>query len=58
MYLDRLMVRGNMNAHLFKHELVRRLCLFPTKEENKIISQIPDTYPVPFKFPVTKKFKI
>jgi len=27
-----------MNAHLFKHELFGdiQLCLFPTKEENKI----------------------
>jgi hypothetical protein len=23
LYLDRFMVRGNMNAQLFKHELVR-----------------------------------
>ena len=33
------------------------MCLFPTKEENKIRSQIPDTYPVPFKFPATKKLR-
>jgi hypothetical protein len=59
MYLDRLMVRGNMNAHLFKHELFRRysVVLFPTKEENKVRSQIPDTYPVPFKFPAIKKLR-
>jgi len=29
MYPDRFMVRGNMNAHLFKHELVWRYSVVP-----------------------------